>query len=363
MSAILYRSRIGLGGQVSEPPGRPARLAACAGACLLGCALISPSFAQEGPAFEVARKLGGGVNILGYDGVWEGGVDAPFRQRYFKLIHDVGFDHVRINLHAFKYMNSYNEIDERVLGRLDQVLQHVVDSGLVPVVDEHDFIICQRDPDDCGIKVLAFWRQLAARYAGRFPTAVFDLLNEPGGRMTQAWWNAFIPTVLRAVRDHDPHRTVVIAALNTDDPLQLRALRLPDRDRNIIVTIHYYRPMEFTLQGAVWSAKFAGLHDIDWGSQADQEQLLSDFEMTDAWAKANSRPVYLGEFGVYEGANMAARSRYTAFVARNAARLGWAWAYWQFDHDFALFDSAREQWVCPILDALIPHGCERRVRR
>jgi endoglucanase len=50
---------------------------------------------------------------------------------------------------------------------------------------------------------------------------------------------------------------------------------------------------------------------------------------------------------------MAARARYLSFIAREAERRGWAWAYWQFDHDFALFDMARAQWVAPILRALI----------
>jgi endoglucanase len=341
-------------------PGRAAfRLAVFAGACLLGSSLVTASFAQEGPAFDAARRLGGGVNILGYDGVWDGGIDAPFRQRYFRLIRDAGFAHVRINFHGFKYMNSFDEIDLRVLDRLDRVLQQVVDSRLIPVVDEHDFQACQRDPDDCAVKLLAFWRQLSARYAKKYPTMVFDLLNEPGGRMTPTWWNVFIPMVLGTVREADPRRTVIIAAINSEDPLPLHELQLPAGDRNIIVTVHYYKPMEFTHQGASWSTKFARLHDVDWGSKTDQQQLLDDFELIDAWAKANSRPIYLGEFGVYEKANIEARSRYTSFIARTAARLGWAWAYWQFDHDFALFDSAKEQWNCPILNALIPRGCGR----
>jgi endoglucanase len=57
---------------------------------------------------------------------------------------------------------------------------------------------------------------------------------------------------------------------------------------------------------------------------------------------------------VYERANIQPRVHYIFFVARQAERYGWAWAYWQFDHDFALFDTEREQWQLPILQALIP---------
>jgi endoglucanase len=309
---------------------------------------------QETDAFETARQMGRGVNILGYDGIWEGGIDAPFREPYFRLIHDAGFGNVRINLHAFKYMDVYNRIDPAVLQRLDWVIDQAARNHLIPIVDEHDFSECQRYPESCGVKLIAFWKQLAKRYAGKFPSLVFEILNEPGGRMTAAWWNALLNVVMSDIRATNPYRTVIVAAINSEDPEDIKALELPPRDPNIIVTVHYYKPIRFTHQGAEWSRKFANVVGIAWGSDDDRQQVTRDFDIMGGWAKDRGLPVYLGEFGVYERADMAARARYTSFIAREAERRGWAWAYWQFDHDFALFDSEREQWVRPVLDALIP---------
>ncbi|WP_204307889.1 hypothetical protein, partial [Klebsiella pneumoniae] len=66
-------------------------------ALVLGFGLLSAgdSRAQD-RSFEVAAKLGRGVNILGYDGLWEGGVNAPFRMQHLRLIRQAGFRHVRI---------------------------------------------------------------------------------------------------------------------------------------------------------------------------------------------------------------------------------------------------------------------------
>jgi endoglucanase len=50
---------------------------------------------------------------------------------------------------------------------------------------------------------------------------------------------------------------------------------------------------------------------------------------------------------------MDSRARYTASVARAAEKRGWSWAYWQFDSDFVLYDSAKDAWVEPIKDALV----------
>lgn len=339
----------------SRAPRWSGRLAAVALLLAFGVPLgNSPSTAGEGPAFDTLRRMGRGVNILGYDGIWDGGVDAPFKQSYFKLIHDAGFRHVRINLHAFKHMNGAGEIEPKVLERLDWVLDQAIRADLVPVLDEHDFTDCQSRPDDCAAKVARFWTQLSARYAGRFPAAVFELLNEPGGQMTAPRWNALAAKLLGIIRANNPQRTVVVAAINSEDPQEVRKLELPARDRNIIASVHYYKPIEFTHQGAEWSRKFSKLSGIDWGSDGDERKVVADLAMIDDWARSEGRPVYLGEFGVYERANLDARVRYTAFLARTAERLGWSWAYWQFDHDFALFRPERDEWVKPILDALLP---------
>ena len=75
-------------------------------------------------------------------------------------------------------------------------------------------------------------------------------------------------------------------------------------------------------------------------------------DISDAFAQ--NRPISLGEFGAYDRADMASRTRYTSFVARCAERLGWSWSYWQYDSDFIVYDIDRDCWIAPIRDALIP---------
>ncbi len=73
-----------------------------------------------------------------------------------------------------------------------------------------------------------------------------------------------------------------------------------------------------------------------------------------AWARQYNRPLYLGEFGAYDKGDMASRVRWTSFVTRSAEKLGWSWAYWQFDGDFIVYDMKEQKWVEPLRDALIP---------
>jgi endoglucanase len=134
----------------------------------------------------------------------------------------------------------------------------------------------------------------------------------------------------------------------------LDKLKLPETDRQIIVTVHYYEPMRFTHQGAPWTPMYAGFSDVTWGSEIEKKRLADDLGRAQTWATAHGRPVFLGEFGAYDRGPTESRARYTAFIARTAESLGWAWAYWQFDSDFIAFDIDRDRWVTPILKALIP---------
>ncbi|MCK1410688.1 cellulase family glycosylhydrolase [Bradyrhizobium sp. 76] len=310
----------------------------------------------HGAAQTAARdmpKLGRGINILGYDGIWEGGQNAPFRLDNLIAIKKAGFAHARINFFGFKFMGPGNVLDEIVLRRLDAVIEEILARKLVPIVDEHDTHLCQRDVSECAEKLKAFWRQIAERYAGKYPALVFEVLNEPGGEMTSAGWNSLLNECLGIIRRTNLERPVIAAVLNTDE-IPVDELVLPAEDRHLIVTFHYYAPIRFTHQGAPWSPTFSRIGPLDWGSPEDEAKAAADFRKMSLWADKEHRPVYVGEFGVYERAPFDSRQRYLSFVARSADRLGWSWAYWQFDHDFAAFDSERQSWKPGILRALMP---------
>src|SRR5256885_12953796 len=135
----------------------------------------------------------------------------------------------------------------------------------------------------------------------------------------------------------------------------MRELELPDSDTNLIVTVHYYKPMAFTHQGAAWNKETKDKIGVEWlGTAADLAAIDKDFDKVQAWSKEHHRPIYLGEFGAYDKGAMDSRARYTAAVARAAEARGWSWADWQFGRDFILYDIPHDHFVEPILNALIP---------
>jgi endoglucanase len=77
-------------------------------------------------------------------------------------------------------------------------------------------------------------------------------------------------------------------------------------------------------------------------------------EKAAAWAKAHARPLFLGEFGAYQAADMDSRARWTRFVTREAERLGFSWAYWEFCAGFGAYDPQADVWREALKAALLP---------
>jgi endoglucanase len=118
--------------------------------------------------------------------------------------------------------------------------------------------------------------------------------------------------------------------------------------------VHYYDPFPFTHQGTPWTGQKDKTGVVWEGTEKERQAVKDDFAGVQTWAKKSNRPVYLGEFGTYEKADMASRIRWAAFVSREMEKQGWSWGVWQFANDFMLFDMKTQKWVEPLRDALIP---------
>jgi len=306
--------------------------------------------------FEKNRRLGRGVNVLGYDPLWKDRTKARFQAEHFKLIHEAGFSHVRINLFPFRDSENGNgeTIGEAYLRTLDWALDGALANHLLAILDFHEFRVMSADPVGNKGRFLSMWKQIAERCKERPGEVMFEILNEPHGKLTPELWNDYLRAALAIIRDSNPNRTVVVGPGFCNNVGHLGELKLPEEDHNLIVAVHYYEPMQFTHQGAAYAAMEDKV-GVPWDGTPQERQVVTrDFEKVQAWAKEHQRPIYLGEFGAYDKAEMAARARYADCVAREAERLGWSWAWWQFDDNFIVYDIRSKQWVPQLRNALIP---------
>jgi endoglucanase len=301
--------------------------------------------------------LGRGVNVLGYDPIWESASGARFKKEDFAVIRAGGFDSLRVNLYPFAHMGVAPDfpIDASWWRTADWIVGGATSAGLNVILDFHEYEAMGLDPVANKARFLAFWSQAAPHFKDAPGNVMFEILNEPNRALTPALWNQYLAEALSVIRASNPSRAVIVGPAFYNSVRHLDELELPVQDRHLIVTVHYYLPMECTHQGADWTKKKYPVGTPWNGTPAERAVVEADFSKVQAWAGTHNRPVFLGEFGAYDKADMDSRARYTDCVARTAEKFGWSWAYWQFDGDFIVFDIGKDNWVVPIHEALIPH--------
>lgn len=328
---------------------------------VVALAAAFPLLAAQPPAatdiHAANKKFGRGINLgNALEAPKEGEWGVTLKAHYFKAIKDAGFDSVRLPVRwsAHAKADAPYTIDPTFFERVDWAIDQALANKLNIIVNVHHYGEADTDPDKHLPRLAGLWEQIAARYKDRPPAVVFELLNEPHDKLVDAKWNDAVPPLLKIVRRTNPTRPVVVGPANWNAIWALDKLRLPDDDRNLIVTVHFYDPFPFTHQGASWVKDSAKWKGTKWaGSEAEKAAVTKQLEKAAAWAKKNDRPMFLGEFGAYQEADTESRARWTRFVAREAERLGFSWAYWEFCSGFGAYDPKADAWRDPLKAALV----------
>jgi endoglucanase len=241
-------------------------------------------------------------------------------------------------------------IDTVFLNRVTTVVRQARSAGLMVVLNMHHYEEIFTDPQGQRDRFLALWRQIATQFRAFPDSLVFEVLNEPHDSLTPDLWNEFFRDALAVIRESNPDRYVMIGTAVWGGVSSLDRLLLPV-DSHLILTFHYYLPFEFTHQGAEWVSGSDAWLGTTWGTSQDSAAVRRDFDAARSWATQHDIPVFMGEFGAYSRAAMDDRVAWTRFVAREAERRGFSWAYWEFDFGFGAYTNG--QWN-ELHGALIP---------
>lgn len=308
-------------------------------------------------SFAMNARLGRGVNLSALEAPHEGEWGTYLQAEYFTKIAEAGFTSVRLPVRFSAHANAAPPytISPSFLARVDWAVQQALSHNLAIVLDMHHYLEMMSEPEQHRARFLALWEQLAEHYREYPPEVMFELLNEPNQALTAPLWNEIVAEALAIIRRTNPTRIVIVGPVNWNGHEALPDLQLPAEDHYLIATFHYYLPFTFTHQGAEWVEGSDAWLGTTWEGTPDEQQAVqADFAEVAAWARANARPIYLGEFGAYRKADLASRLRWTDFVARQAEANGFSWSYWEFCAGFGIYDPQRRVWQTDLLQALLP---------
>lgn len=110
-------------------------------ATMLVAVAIGSANAQTPGALAQNQRLGRGVNVLGYDPIWKDRQKARFQEKYFRLIKEAGFSHIRINLHPFgdAKLGANHKVSAAWFETLDWAIEHALANRLMLILDFHEF--------------------------------------------------------------------------------------------------------------------------------------------------------------------------------------------------------------------------------
>lgn len=312
---------------------------------------------SQSPIFELNKQLGKGINMGNmFEAPTETEWGNPFKDDYFQRIASLGFNHVRIPIRwdtpARTLQTEPYTIDNAFLQRIKYVVDKALNEKLYVIINMHHHDAIFSTPDAVKSRFLSQWKQIAEFFKGYDNRLVFEVMNEPNTNLTPEKWNVFFADALAMIRSVSKTRAVLMGVANWGGLGNISALKIP-KDDNLILTIHYYEPFNFTHQGAEWVSNSQGWLGTKWNNTTlERDAIANQFQYAKAFAKANNLPIHIGEFGAYSKADLDSRVKWSNFLARWFEENGFSWAYWEFSAGFGIYNPATNQYLQPLVDAL-----------
>jgi aryl-phospho-beta-D-glucosidase BglC (GH1 family) len=305
-----------------------------------------------------AQQLGRGINLGNmFEAPSETAWGNPFKEAYISQIADLGFQHIRVPIRwdvaERTQLTPPYTVNPQFLARIKSVVDLAISKRLAVIINLHHHDELFTNPAAAKARFISQWQQIATYFKGYDNQLYFEVLNEPHDALTPALWNTYFAEALTEIRKTNPTRKVLLGTASYGGTTGVRDLD-PPNDPNLVLSVHYYNPFNFTHQGADWVGnkdKYIGTQweDLTW----ERNQVIADFEYAIQWAKQKNMPLHVGEFGTYEFADMESRAKWATFIARWLESQGASWAYWEYSAGFGIYDPTKNTYKTPLVDALL----------
>lgn len=313
-------------------------------------------------AFEQNMRLGRGINLgNALEAPNEGEWGVVLQQPWFQLIREAGFKSVRIPIRWSAHAEEFTpySLDHEFAKRVAWAVNCALQAGLRVIINMHHYDALTQSPQTERARFQELWFQIAHLFQRYDDRLLFELYNEPSGELTSGHWNDLLAATIPIIRETNPDRTLLIGTANWGGIDALEYLNIPEEEKNVIVTVHYYSPFPFTHQGAEWVKGSDSWLGTRWKGGNAAKEIRYDLWRCAEWGRKENRPMHLGEFGTFHKADFKSRIRWTKAVAREAENYNMSWAYWEFCAGFGLFDAETGKWNQKLLEAVQPSPAKR----
>lgn len=348
--------------------------------CLWGMGCLSVD--AQSPTF-IAKK---GVNISHW--LSQSDVRGEERVKYFTRndvqdIANLGFDHIRIPIDEEQMFLENGEKNVEAFELLHHALNWCKEFNLKALVDLH---ILRTHHFNAEVKPLftekaaqeqfyKCWRLLSGELS-KYPNdrVAYELMNEPVADEDEVW-NMIVNRCLEVVRELEPERTIYIGSNKWQSFATVRSLRFPPKDKNIVISFHYYEPFALTHYRASWTdmVHYTGpvhypgkvvepdelaqqpeniQHQFHYWTEKvyNKEKIAADFKEVADVAKKWGLTVYCGEFGCILSCPEDDMNRWYQDMGELFRAYDFGFATWDFKGSFGI--KRKGEWVRSIIQPL-----------
>ena len=310
----------------------------------------------------------------------------------FQRLEELGFDFVRIPIDEEQFWDEKGNKLPEAWDLLTNALHFCGKYHLRAIVDlhvirSHYFNAVNEGKKDANIlftdekaqqQLIDMWHQLSDVLKPFSTDSVaYEFMNEPVADDHEQW-NQLVAKVHKALRELEPQRTLVIGSNMWQSYGTIKYLKVPEGDKNIILSFHYYNPMVLTHYGAWWTpiGKYKGkvnypgvlISKEDFEAAPDSikkdlepltkeewniDRIRADFKDAIAAAKKYDLQLFCGEWGVYEPVDRELAYKWYKDMLTVFDEFDIAWTTWCYDADFGFWDQKKNDYKDkPLVDIL-----------
>jgi aryl-phospho-beta-D-glucosidase BglC (GH1 family) len=368
------------GASAHTAPSAPAAVAgpAVPGASRLEFTHTSAQLLQE---LRLGWNLGNSLDVPEGETAWGNPKVTP---ELLSSVAKAGFKLVRVPITWARHAGSGPDhaIDPAWFARVDEVIGYARDAGLHVVINLHhdgadgfkgvqwialkDASGNTTDENNAAVKArfATMWSQIAKHFSSRGEELLFESMNEvhDGYGNPDPRHIAFINElnqqfvdVVRASGGDNAKRHLVVPGYNTNIDATLKGFKLPTDATagRLILSVHYYDPYLFALQGQThtWGAASPGRDN--WGQE---DFVVKQFDRLKVTFVDQGVPVLLGEYGAtHQDGFDDYRRYYVEYVTKAAVDRGILPVFWDNGaqgsggEKFGLFDRGTNTVLYPDL--------------
>ena len=321
------------------------------------------------------------------------GRKAHIQEDDFERLEQLGFDFVRIPIDEVQFWDEEgNKLDE-AWELLDNALKLARKHNLRAIIDlhiirSHYFNAANEGganantlftSEEAQQGLINLWYQLSDAFKEYDNDWVaYEFMNEPVAEEHEQW-NQLVAKVHKALREREPQRTLIVGSNRWQGYETMKYLKVPEGDKNIILSFHYYNPMLLTHYGAPWTpvGQYKGkvsypgklITQEDYDAAPDSvkphieqyltqewniDKIRADFKDAIDVAAKYGLQLFCGEWGVYEPVDRELAYKWTKDMLAVFDEFNIAWTTWCYDADFGFWDQAKNDYKDkPLVDILM----------